>query len=650
MTEQNVPVALSLRTILPAAVLIALITAILGVSLSTLRGTEQKVVRNIKSDLMWRTVRVSETLQRLHMHNDLEGMQQLITSFGADPNIVGAWLLDSNDIVTGATQRQSIGLPARTIFAGYDAIRYEERAAYARSRQRVAISVAQNQMIAVASVPLGGGTLAPGGALFGMFVIITSLNGPIAEERYLIQRQAVNLSLIMSVAALLMVAMLHILITRRVTGFAAAARQLAAGDLNARMKATGRDELAYMARSFNTMVERICASQRALIESEERFRTVAKATNDAVWDWNLLTNLIWWNEGVYTLFKYSHDKVQPEISWWNEHIHPDDRDHILNDIHTVINGQGDHWLAEYRFLRADNSYADILDRGFVMRDSSGKPVRMIGAMQDISLRKKAERDLRALNEALEERIQERTRQLEVVNKELESFAYSVSHDLRAPLRALSGFSQALAEDYTDTLDGTAKDYLNRIKAASQRMGQLIDDLLKLSRVTRTELQLKKISLSELVTKVCTAIKQSEPQYRVVFNIEPDVSAYGDPKLLEIALDNLLNNAWKFTHKAEKPCIEFGKKELQGETVYFVSDNGAGFNMDYVSKLFKPFERLHSATEFEGTGIGLSIVSRIILRHGGRVWAESEEGKGATFYFTLPENKNEQRENMPSQLR
>ena len=638
MTARNIPVALSLRVILPAAVLIALSTAIFGVSLATLRGTEQQVLRNIKPDLMLRTVRASQNLQRLNVHDDQEGMQQLITSFGADPNIVGVWLLDSSDMVVGATQRQSIGLPARTVFAGYDAIRYEERAAYVRSRQRVDISVAQNQIVAVASVPLGRGVLGSGGAIVGVFVIIESLEGPIAEERYLIKRQAVSLALIISVASLLLVAMLHILITRRVIGFAAAAQQLAEGDLNVRMKATGRDELAYMARSFNTMAERISVSQSALKESEERFRIVAKATNDAVWDWNLATNQIWWNEGVHTLFNFSHDQVEPEIAWWSKHIHPDDHDHVLANIHAVIDGNGEHWLAEYRFQRADGSYADVFDRGFVMRNRDGKSVRMIGAMQDISLRKEAERALRTLNEALEERIIERTRQLEAANKELESFAYSVSHDLRSPLRALSGFSEALVQDYADTLDATATNYLNRIQAASLRMGQLIDDLFKLSRVARTELQPQSVNLSELVNKLYLSLQQKEPEHPVTMIIAPDAVVQGDPRLLEIALENLVNNAWKFTHKTALPQIEFGKADLQGQTVYFVRDNGAGFNMSYVEKLFKPFERLHSTTEFEGTGIGLSIVARIIMRHGGRVWPEGEENKGATFYFSLWERE------------
>ena len=638
MTARNIPVALSLRVILPAAVLIALSTAIFGVSLATLRGTEQQVLRNIKPDLMLRTVRASQNLQRLNVHDDQEGMQQLITSFGADPNIVGVWLLDSSDMVVGATQRQSIGLPARTVFAGYNAIRYEERAAYVRSRQRVDISVAQNQIVAVASVPLGRGVLGSGGAIVGVFVIIESLEGPIAEERYLIKRQAVSLALIISVASLLMVAMLHILITRRVIGFAAAAQQLAEGDLNVRMKATGRDELAYMARSFNTMAERISVSQSALKESEERFRIVAKATNDAVWDWNLATNQVWWNEGTHTLFNYSHDQVEPEIAWWSKHIHPDDHDHVLANIHAVIDGNGEHWLAEYRFQRADGSYADVFDRGFVMRNRDGKSVRMIGAMQDISLRKEAERALRTLNEALEERIIERTRQLEAANKELESFAYSVSHDLRSPLRALSGFSEALVQDYADTLDATATNYLNRIQAASLRMGQLIDDLFKLSRVARTELQPQSVNLSELVNKLYLSLQQKEPEHPVTMIIAPDAVVQGDPRLLEIALENLVNNAWKFTHKTALPQIEFGKADLQGQTVYFVRDNGAGFNMSYVEKLFKPFERLHSTTEFEGTGIGLSIVARIIMRHGGRVWPEGEENKGATFYFSLWERE------------
>lgn len=637
MTKLNVPMWFSLRIVLPLLVLFALSSAILGVSLHTLRGAKQQVVRDAKPDLMWRTVRASETLQRLHSHDDHEGMQQLIASFGADPHVVGAWLLDSNDVVIGATERRAIGLSRQAAFAGYESIRYQERAAYVRLRRIVDISVFENQLTALSSVPLGGGMLGRTTPVIAVFVIVETLERPLATELYLVQQQAVALSLIMCLSALLMAVLLHVVISRRVIRFAAAAQQLADGDLTVRMSPTGRDELAYMAKSFNTMAERIGASQRALIESEERFRIVARATNDAVWDWNLVANNVWWNEGLHSLFGYTKEQIGLDVQWWLEHIHPEDHDAVRNNIRAAIESREEHWRAEYRFCRADGSYADVYDRGFVIRDSEAKPTRMIGAMQDISLRKKAERDLRTLNEELEERIKDRTRQLELANKELESFSYSVSHDLRGPLRALSGFSQALLEDYAGKFDANATEYLHRIQSASHRMGQLIDDLLKLSRVSRTELLPETVNLSALVTKICTSLQQREPQRDVVITIAEDGIVQGDPKLLEIALENLLNNAWKFTNKTASARIEFGKTEQQGETVYFIRDNGAGFDMRYVNKLFKPFERLHSASEFDGTGIGLSIVSRIILRHGGRIWAEGEEGKGATFYFTLPTN-------------
>lgn len=252
-------------------------------------------------------------------------------------------------------------------------------------------------------------------------------------------------------------------------------------------------------------------------------------------------------------------------------------------------------------------------------------------------RKQAEENIRALNEELEERVIQRTQQLEAANQELEAFAYSVSHDLRAPLRAIDGFSLALIEDYRDQLDEGAVAYLNRVRAASQRMGELIDDLLKLSRVTRSEMTHHTIDLSALVTEIAAELQELDPARKVTFHIQPGIIASGDRQLLRVMLTNLLNNAWKFTSKKKQAVIEFGVLEEDANTpVYFVRDNGAGFNMAYADKLFGTFQRLHSAYEFEGTGIGLATVKRIVLRHGGRIWAEGEVGRGATFYFTLGE--------------
>ncbi|MEW6324252.1 MAG: cache domain-containing protein [Nitrospirota bacterium] len=225
--------------------------------------------------------------------------------------------------------------------------------------------------------------------------------------------------------------------------------------------------------------------------------------------------------------------------------------------------------------------------------------------------------------------------LEAANKELEAFSYSVSHDLRAPLRAIDGFSRALEQDYGGSLDGTAKDYLARILNGCARMAELIDDLLELSRVSRREMTRQPVDLSAVARAIADELQQTDVRRRAAFHIAPGVAAVGDAKLLRIALQNLLGNAWKFTQKRDGAAIAFEVVTHEGETAYAVRDNGAGFDMTYAGKLFGVFQRLHHASEFPGTGIGLATVQRIIHRHGGRVWAEGRVNEGAAFYFTLP---------------
>jgi signal transduction histidine kinase len=233
---------------------------------------------------------------------------------------------------------------------------------------------------------------------------------------------------------------------------------------------------------------------------------------------------------------------------------------------------------------------------------------------------------------LMEEATERAKQAAVVaNQELESFSYSVSHDLRAPLRSIDGFSLALLEDYEEKLDDTGKDYLRRVRAATQRMGRLIDDLLELARVTRSELKKQDVDLSAVAAEVVKDLRGAEPAREVEVAIAQGLKVKGDPALLRVALDNLLRNAWKFTGKKPRARIEIGR--LNGSTL-FVKDDGVGFDPAHAGKLFGAFQRLHAATEFPGTGIGLATVKRVVLRHGGRIWAESMPERGATFFFTL----------------
>jgi signal transduction histidine kinase len=253
---------------------------------------------------------------------------------------------------------------------------------------------------------------------------------------------------------------------------------------------------------------------------------------------------------------------------------------------------------------------------------------------EIIQREQAQAELDRLNEELEQRVKQRTAELTAANRELAAFSYSVSHDLRAPLRKIDGFSQALLEDYGHVLEPEAMEYLDRVRAASQQMAQLIDDLLNLSRLTRSEMRRESVDLSAMARSIIADLKQRQPARDVCAQIQEGLAATADERLLRIALSNLLGNAWKFTEKEQKARIEFGMLSDDGCPAFFVRDNGAGFDMAYANKLFGPFQRLHTQDEFEGTGVGLATVQRIVNRHGGRIWAEAAVGRGATFYFTL----------------
>lgn len=248
----------------------------------------------------------------------------------------------------------------------------------------------------------------------------------------------------------------------------------------------------------------------------------------------------------------------------------------------------------------------------------------------LAQKEQAQREILQLNAGL----QRRAIELDVANKELQSFSYSVSHDLRSPLRSIDGFSLALLEEYEAVLDETGQDYLRRVRTATQRMGHLIDDLLNLSRVTRQDLVYQAVNLSKIAQTKLQELQQSDPQRQVTTRVTEGLVVQGDKRLLTLALENLLDNAWKFTSERGRAVIEMGLQEREGEQVYYVKDNGAGFHMDYAHKLFVPFQRLHAMDQFPGTGIGLATVKRVIQRHGGQIWPEASVNEGVTFYFTL----------------
>ncbi|HXD41619.1 MAG TPA: ATP-binding protein [Ramlibacter sp.] len=271
----------------------------------------------------------------------------------------------------------------------------------------------------------------------------------------------------------------------------------------------------------------------------------------------------------------------------------------------------------------------------IVRDPEGRVLYYESSLEDTTTLVQAQDELWELNANLEARVRERTRDLDAANRELEAFAYSVSHDLRAPLRAIDGFSQVLLEDYDSKLDDEGRDSLHRVRDASQRMAELIDALLALSRSTRGAVELGPVDLSSIAQSVADRLHRDAPERGASITVAPGVMAHGDERLLRTVLENLLANAWKYTGKTRGAQIEFGAKQENGEVICHVRDNGAGFDMAFVDKLFTPFQRLHAASEFPGNGVGLASVKRIVARLGGRVWAEAAVGRGASFYFSLP---------------
>jgi len=378
-------------------------------------------------------------------------------------------------------------------------------------------------------------------------------------------------------------------------------------------------------------------AENALKESEYFFKEAQRAARVGSYKTDFRRGR-WESSAVLdSIFGIGPDYCR-SVEGWLDLVHPDDRERMDRYLRERVIGNREPFSMDYRIVRHNDGQPRWVNGfGEVQFDGDGNLLSMFGTIKDITERKEAEATVMRMNEELELRVQERTAQLEATNKELEAFCYSVSHDLRGPLRGIDGFSGALLSDYRDRLDSTGQHYLSRIRLGAQRMGQLIDDLLKLSRITRSELELAQVDLSGLCRKVLHGLARADPERRVQVSVQPDLAVRADRRLLLVVLENLLGNAWKFTARRQDARIEVGEAAgAPGARSIFIRDNGAGFEMAYAGKLFQAFQRLHASSDYEGTGIGLAIVQRIIHRHGGEVWAQGEPGQGASFFFSLPE--------------
>lgn len=446
------------------------------------------------------------------------------------------------------------------------------------------------------------------------------------------------ISIVFAILFLFVLGRLAARLTRPITELSEVMARAETGETSVRASLVGPKDIRDMAKAFNSMIAALEEREHALRESRASYREIFDSVNEVIFQTNA--------HGEWVLLNPAWRQVtgiEVEAALGRSmagFVLEADRATVEHCYSLMRLGLQKDCRFEVRFQRQDGSVGWFNVAQHVRNDENGEFAGTSGILDDITERRLAAERLASLNQELESRVRLRTAELEASNRELEAFSYSVSHDLRAPLRAIDGFSRLIEEEYADKLDDTGRGYFGRVRGATQRMSQLIDDLLNLARITRSAMNRQPTDLSAMAGEILRELGDGEPQRRVEADIAPGLVANVDPVLVHVVLDNLIGNAWKYSAKRDVARIAVGtetRETAEGpERVFFVRDDGAGFDMAYADKLFRPFSRLHGSSEFAGTGIGLATVQRVIYRHGGRIWADAAVDRGATFYFTLPD--------------